>query len=293
MKELMTTLEDLKDLQQLLDAGADMIVISPEGLSSTSAQKLTKEEMEQAASVIREHGRKVGVQANLTLHEGMLDEADAMMAFLASMDVDAVFFADPSLYMMAKKYGIVDRLIYDPETLMTSINDAAWWLARNVRGISISPLLTLQETEEIAAAGHKAVVTVHGRTLMSRSYRKLLSSYKENFHLEEELAGKKSLSIIETKREEDMPIYEDETGTLIYSDNVLDSFDFIGKVLESQPEGLLITGSYISIEAQAEAVRAYRMIIDGADPAAVGKEYREKFSSERLDSGYYEQKTVK
>ena len=57
--------------------------------------------------------------------------------------------------------------------------------------------------------------------------------------------------------------------------------------------GLLIEGSYISIEAQAEAVRAYRSILNGALPAAVGEDYREKFKSERLDSGYYEQKTVK
>ena len=45
-----------------------------------------------------------------------------------------------------------------------------------------------------------------------------------------------------------MPVYEDETGTLIYSENVLDSFNFIEKILESNPMGLLVEGSYIPLE---------------------------------------------
>ena len=74
---------------------------------------------------------------------------------------------------------------------------------------------------------------------------------------------------------------------------MLDSFDFIEKVLASDPSGLLIEGSYLPIEEQLAAVQAYRQILDGEDPAIIGKEYREQFHGEPLDSGYYEQKTVR
>ncbi len=293
MKEIITTLEDLKDLAELIKSEADMIMVSLDGLSSSAAQKLTLEELDEAIAEITSSQKQIAVLANLTLHEDLLDEVEATMGLLSKRDVSAIFFADPALYMMAKKFGITDRLVYDPETLMTSINDGTWWLERGIRGVSVSPLLTLEETKEICAGVEKAVVTIHGRTLMSRSYRKLLAAYKEKYGLETELEMNKDLRLIEAKRTESMPVYEDETGTLIYSDDVLDSFDFIKQLLESDPMSLLITGSYLTIQEQVEAVRAYRRILNGEDPSAVGKEYRELFKDSQLDSGYYEQKTVR
>ena len=294
MKELITTLERLSDLENLLRTETDTIMVSVDGLSSTVAEKLSREELSQIVDRIRTAGKKIAVRANMTLHEGMLEKADALMAHLGTLDIHAIFFADPALLSMARKHQLVGRMIYDPETLMTSINDANWWLDRGIEGVSVSPLLTLQETDEISSAVHKAIVTVHGRTLMSRSYRQLLSAYQEANQLTETLRGSRHLYLIESKRGEGrMPVYEDETGTLIYSDNVLDSFDFIRDVLQSDPMGLLIEGSYITLEEQMDAIHAYRRILDGEDPSVIGKEYRAKFSNEPLDSGYYEQKTVR
>ncbi len=293
MKDIITTLENLQDLDALLTAGADTILVSLEGVSSSAAQKLSLDELDQVITSVNAAGKKTAVLANLTFHEGELANVQASLTSLAEREVKTIFFADPAVYYIAKKNGFVDRLVYDPETLMTSINDASWWLERGLQGISISPLLTLEETEQIAKAAGKAVVTVHGRTLMSRSYRKLLEAYKENYQVDAKLDQNKDLYLVEFKREGQMPIYEDETGTLVYSDDVLDSFDFIEKLLASGPMALLIQGSYLSIEEQAKAVNAYRRILDGADPSAVGKEYREQFQKGQLDSGYYEQKTVK
>ena len=402
MTEIITTLENLKDVQQLAESGANELLIALDGISSTAASKYSLDELKEIAKAVKAANAelanatdaskadlagkgaskntqvKIAIRANLTLHEGMLPEAEKILAAISELDkeyveataetdstvdsadgkstgiISSIFFADPSIYMLAKKIdqengiepgsesdqagktSMTSKLIYDPEMLMTSINDANWWLDRGIRGISISPILTLQETKEIAEATKKAVVTVHGRTLMSRSFRKLLSSYKEvseedpdfvnppeaqveaasqAIAAEETQAkaasasdaeaastpakkdwqavGNKNLTLIEKSRSAKMPVYEDETGTLIYSDDVLDSFNFIDELLKASPFALLVEGSFADIEMQAEAVKAYSRILAGEDAKTIGAEYQEKFREEPFDSGYYEQKTVK
>lgn len=402
MTEIITTLENLKDVQRLAESGANELLIALDGISSTAASKYNLDELKEIAKAVKAANAelanatdatkadvagkgagkntqvKIAIRANLTLHEGMLPEAEKILAAISELDkeyveataetdstvdsadskstgiISSIFFADPSIYMLAKKIdqengiasgsesdqagktSMTSKLIYDPEMLMTSINDANWWLDRGIRGISISPILTLQETKEIAEATKKAVVTVHGRTLMSRSFRKLLSSYKEvseedpdfvnppetqveaasqAIAAEETQAkaastsdteaastpakkdwqavGNKNLTLIEKSRSAKMPVYEDETGTLIYSDDVLDSFNFIDEVLKASPFALLVEGSFADIEMQAEAVKAYSRILAGEDAKTIGAEYQEKFREEPFDSGYYEQKTVK
>lgn len=402
MTEIITTLENLKDVQRLVESGANELLIALDGISSTAASKYSLDGLKEIAKAVKAANAelanatdatkadvagkgaskntqvKIAIRANLTLHEGMLPEAEKILAAISELDkeyveataetdstvdsadskstgiISSIFFADPSIYMLAKKIdqengiepgsesdqagktSMTSKLIYDPEMLMTSINDANWWLDRDIRGISISPILTLQETKEIAEATKKAVVTVHGRTLMSRSFRKLLSSYKEvseedpdfvnppeaqveaasqAIAAEETQAkaasasdaeaastpakkdwqavGNKNLTLIEKSRSAKMPVYEDETGTLIYSDDVLDSFNFIDEVLKASPFALLVEGSFADIEMQAEAVKAYSRILAGEDAKTIGAEYQEKFREEPFDSGYYEQKTVK
>lgn len=402
MTEIITTLENLKDVQQLAESGANELLIALDGISSTAASKYSLDDLKEIAKAVKAANAelanatdaakadvaskgaskntqvKIAIRANLTLHEGMLPEAEKILAAISELDkeyveataetdstvdsadskstgiISSIFFADPSIYMLAKKIdkengiepgsesdqagktSMTSKLIYDPEMLMTSINDANWWLDRGIRGISISPILTLQETKEIAEATKKAVVTVHGRTLMSRSFRKLLSSYKEVSEEDPDFVnppeaqveaanqaiaaeetqtkaastsdteaastpakkdwqavGNKNLTLIEKSRSAKMPVYEDETGTLIYSDDVLDSFNFIDEVLKASPFALLVEGSFADIEMQAEAVKAYSRILAGEDAKTIGAEYQEKFREEPFDSGYYEQKTVK
>lgn len=293
MKEVYTSLERKEDAEALSNSAADAVLVALDGLSSSEACKLSADDFKAIKAVLEKNGKKVFVRANLTLHENVIERASQLMDFLAEEKVHAIFFSDPAIYYMAKKLGIEKCLIYEPETLMTSINDARWWIDKGVKAVSVSPLLTLEETAEILHAVKESIVTVHGRTLMSRSYRKLLSAYKEAFAVGEELEGRKDLSLVESKRAEKMPVYEDETGTLIYSDDVLDSFDFIETILKEEPMGLLIEGAFLSLEEQIEAVAAYRKILEKADPVEIGKEYRERFSDEPLDSGYYGQKTVR
>lgn len=406
MTEIITTLENLKDVQRLAESGANELLIALDGISSTAASKYSLDELKEIAKAVKAANAelanatdaakadvagkgagkntqvKIAIRANLTLHEGILPEAEKILAAISELDkeyveataetdstvdssdgkstgiISSIFFADPSIYMLAKKIdqengiepgsesgsesdqagktSMTSKLIYDPEMLMTSINDANWWLDRGIRGISISPILTLQETKEIAEATKKAVVTVHGRTLMSRSFRKLLSSYKEVSEEDPDFVnppeaqveaasqaiaaeetqtkaastsdteaastpakkdwqavGNKNLTLIEKSRSAKMPVYEDETGTLIYSDDVLDSFNFIDELLKASPFALLVEGSFADIEMQAEAVKAYSRILAGEDAKTIGAEYQEKFREEPFDSGYYEQKTVK
>ena len=68
------------------------------------------------------------------------------------MGVDGVIIADPGLYQVAKEISLEDKLIYSPETLVTSAEDAKFWLSTGMYSVNISPLLTEEEILKIASS---------------------------------------------------------------------------------------------------------------------------------------------
>lgn len=288
---LMTVLQDMRDLPALINAGADSFLMAAEGMSSTALKKADMQHLKMAADMAAGFGRSISLLVNRLFHEGDLAEAEEFCRAVSGLPFAYAVFQDPGFFLLAEKYGFAERLIYMPDTLVTSREEAQFWKDQNVIP-AVSPVLTLEETENIASMGG-TMVTVHGHTLLSRSGRPLLSAWKEAFGKEEDVRMTAGLFLQEEKRPDRMPVWEDETGTCIYHDEILTSFAEMEKIGLERGTVWFVNGVYMDRMPLIKAVQGYRRIMDGADGEEEEKRYREEFGSLPLGKGYYYEKTVR
>ena len=191
-----------------------------------------------------------------------LKEAAEKMVFLLDNDVDYVIFADPGLLYYAKKKGLEGRLIYQPETLITSSNDAAFWMNQNLHSVTVSSLITKEEITEISEKVSGLSIYVHGRLLMSVSRRKLLNAYHDETGIPFTYEKNRELYLVEEKREGHMPVYETENACMIFTDYIQESFQEMSDFMNL--ERFVIDGSWLSYEEGRDALAIY------ADKPAIG-----------------------
>ena len=259
------------DPEGLYAAGCDEVILAYDGLSLAAVRK--------AQQIL--HG--TGWMLNAVFFE---DEKGQVQKVLAQLQAGtgSIYFSDPALCAWADEYGMTDRLVYRPDTLAVSALDLLWWMKQGIRSVCVSPLLTLEEILAIGDACPDCEVTVHGHLPMSFSRRPLLSSFGAQ-------KGRFDYTLQEETRQEHYPAYEDERGTLIYTDYVQCSFTEILQMREHGIHCFFIDGSFLGEEELMDAVRGYRTVLDGADPRKVEEEYRKKYRSV-LSSGYYREKTI-
>ncbi|MBR2676086.1 MAG: U32 family peptidase [Solobacterium sp.] len=228
-----------------------------------------------------------GVMMNRPVSESERDKFKDAVLLADRAGAEVIYFSDPALLRFADE-ALRRKCIYCPETLVTNSRDAAFWLNQGIGGVSVSPLLTREETAEIIHNVPHAEITIHGHMLLSVSRRRLLSAWRDHYGIEFEPEGNRNLVLRETTRQEDMPVYENDVSTMIFSDYIFESFDVIRDLQEA--ETAFVSGSFLSSEALIEAVRIYNSIIHGNDETAAVRAYRENNAG--CCGGYYEQKTI-
>ncbi len=288
-KKLIATLESVKDFPALVNAGVDEILVAIEGYSFSALKSITLEQLDSLDGFAQTMHKDVSLIVNRFFHETDLENLHVLKKYVDTHNIHALYFGDLAIAKTFQDSQV--KKIYMPDTLVTSQNDVNFWISMNI-GTVISPLLTIEETLEIANQSEGSIAIVHGRTNLSRSYRPLLSAWKQEYNSSVDVENNYDLYVVEEKRDGKMPIYEDENGTLIYSDYVLDSFDEMEDLLKTNLSGIMVNGLYQDRNTYLNAIHAYRRILDGENAQVVRKEY-EEMTGTSISSGYYHEKTVR
>lgn len=285
---LMTVLEDVHNLPALINAGADLFLVALDGYSFTAEKKLKKEQLAFVAQMAAGFDKGIALLVNKLFHEGEVDKLDEL--FEGTENVKYIVFQDPCVIMKAKQHGYKGKLIYMPDTLVTNRPDAQFYRKQGIMP-SVSPLLTKEEVKAIVEDG-EAMVTVFGYTLLSRSARKLLSAWSGNYG-RESLVKKEDLVLVEEKRDGRMPVYEDEEGTCIYSDEVLMACKEMQEIHTEHPLIYFVDGVFLERMALMDAVHAVKQAMEGRDGEEIEKDYQERYPSLSLGKGYCYAKTIR
>ena len=293
MNKLVTTVENRRDIVALANAGTQEICLAVKGFSITALQSFTLEEIAMYIESAKDFDLEVSVLVNKLFHEDDLESVKDCLQELKRLQINSIYFADLSILHLAQEMDMLDKLIYMPDTMMTSPQDAKFYIDLGLQGVSISALLTKEETKEIVKEAKKVVVPVFGHMVMSFSYRKLLSSWKKAFSSKEDVVDRKDLYLVEEKRDGHMPIYECKEGTLIYTDYVLDSFDLLKEFQEVNTPVYFMTGVFMDRLAYIEAVHLTKEILDGKDMSKEVEIYKQKYPMYTFLEGYYNEKTVR
>lgn len=292
MNRLTVTLEDLDDLQNYQKEGVQEVILASAGHTFSALHEFTKEEVFAITKQAHAFNMQVIVLMNRLYSEGDMKEAQELMMEFLSSDIDLVMFQDPSLLRKAKEEDMQSHLIYRPETLMTSTNDASFWMKQGLHSVMIPSLLTKDEIRDIAENVAHTTVLIHGHTLMSVSKRKLISAYQKVTNKPFDVHSK-DLTIQEMKRDGMMPLYENAYACMIYSDFIQESFQEMEEFKKAGVERYEIDTAFMNQEMILDAIRIYRNILDQKDTSQQIQTYLTKYRDFHLSDGYYGEKTIK
>lgn len=151
---------------------------------------------------------------------------------IKNLDIDGVILSDLTALNVALKYKINNKIVYNPDTLITNHLDYNYFKKFNLKGCFISPSITLEDLNKInEEKKYSSFFIGFGYINIFNSRRPLLSLYYEQNNLKKfQKKLYNNLFIKEETRDELMPIYEDKTNTYIFTSEIFNATNFISQI---------------------------------------------------------------
>lgn len=295
MIEFITTPYALEDIQKLKESGSTAVVIGTPFFSVRSVCQFPVDALATLKKECEKHDVKMYVLVNRFFVEEEIEPLRAHLRLLKELDVDGIYFGDECVLYEAEVLGMKDKLIYNPDTLITNHGDVQYYLDEGIKMVTISKEITLSEICTIAQkTTGNCEVLIHGRLNMLHSKRNLLTNYMSFLEREDKVHDNMHLYIMEEKREEKMPILEDETGTHIFSGFTLASFEELQDMVNAGIRHFRIDGIFHDIAYVLEALTLYKEVLEGKRKGhETFVEYQKQYASDHVTHGFYYTKTSK
>jgi putative protease len=280
----------LDDIEVLINNGADIILLGNEQFANRLNSSFTIDEIQVAANQIHHLEKELFVNINLIVHHDDLEPLNQFLDELIKANVDGILFSDLAVYQLAKEKGIVNKLIYHPETLITNTFDSLFWHKQGIKGVIIAKEITLDDIKLIIDTKHTEIGLIgHGQLNMFHSRRPLVENFmKYNDQDYKQVIASKNLRLVEELRSEVYPIVQDNHGTHIFRDKTLESFLEINEL--TNLDYFIIDGLFRDQAYVVEMVQAYNILRKNYDQT-YAKKLREKYQEDH-DQGFYYKKTV-
>ena len=262
----------------------DGFILSHQAFSSYSRKSFNSNEIFELINLIHDKGKKAYLNLNQLYHDDKFEDLDNLFKELNV--IDGIFFMDLGLLSLAKKYNLLDKMIYEPGTFNTNVLDVDFVKSLNIQGMTLSKEITLDDILAFKDLKEnlKYAIVGHGYSYMFYSLRPLIKNFYEHKNIEREFLNKEDMYLIEEIRSEKYPIYEDEFGSYVFrghkliSDQEFEKFNFI--------DMFKIERMFIRDEEYVDTINFYNDLKDGQSIINL----REKY--ENFDSGFYYQNTV-
>ncbi len=215
-----------------------------------------------------------------------LPAAEAWLRKMMGKPFACLYAADYAWLQLAGDLGLARRMIYRPETLLTSPQDALFFQQSGFP-VSISPLLSSAEICSLLQVCPQAEITVFGRTMLACSARQLLSAYQQETGSALSLHEQEHLFLQEETRPGRMPVYEGPYGTIILNDQILQSYQELRSFQQAGGQRFFLQGLGVSVEITRQVLLDYRAILHGAEAGSLLQRLCEQYPDQDFSTGYY------
>lgn len=295
MIDFIATPFEFGDLEKLQNAGAASVVIATPFFSARGAAYFPIEELPALRQECRRLKLNMLVLVNRFFVEEELPQLRIHLQLLKDLDVEGIYYGDEGVLQEAILLGMSEKLIYNPDTLITNKEDVQYYLDEGIRMVTISKEITLEEICSIARGVQgDCEVVIHGRLNMMHSKRNLISNYLDFIGKSEDIKDKHSLYIMEETRDDHMPIVEDDLGTHVFTGFTLSSFDEIEDMVNAGIRHFRIDGIFKDIDYVCEVLSLYRKILNKElKGREVYQEFVKQYPQDHVTKGFYYTKTSK
>ena len=285
---LLVTLSDIGHLQDLKEARVDGVIVGVKGYANNFNRTFDLSEVRLIALKAKALCLQVFACINVIIDESELKEVEQIVYNIKQMNLDGLYFNDLAVLHLAKKYQI-SNLRFDPDTLITNSADIQVFKSMGISNVVLSKDLSYQEILDIASYTGKLDMQIHGYFNLSTSKRKFLTNYFRFLNKEVDVRAR-DLWLKEESRDYLLPIEENERGTCIYSDYVLQTLELMDQ-LEPVIDNGIINDYRMSFDEVLDTIPCYNK------QQSLSKENIIKYLKTRygheFSEGFLMQKTVK
>lgn len=164
---------------------------------------------------------KLFVSINKSLHNPEIKQIKEILIELDKLDILGVFFSDVGILNIKRELNLDIDLVWDQEQLTTNYSTSNFYFDKGVKYTSLSNTITFDEIKEIKEKSKaRVIVPAYGHQLMFVTERHLVKNYLETFDIEDN----SKINYIE-KEGKRYPIIDNNQGTVVFSDTVLNGID--------------------------------------------------------------------
>lgn len=222
MIEIITTIESMKQAEELLEAGVDTLYFGEERFGLRLPASFTREEQRELVALAHRYGKKVNISVNGIIHPEKMKKVPEYLQFLKEINVDMITVGDTGIiYTMRKNPELNIPYVFDAETLVTSARQINFWAKKGAISAVLAREVPFDEMKEMENKLQIPVETlVYGATCIHQSKRPLLQNYYNYTQQDEKKDRERGLFLAEPKKEDThYSIYEDSHGTHIFANN--------------------------------------------------------------------------
>jgi len=266
--ELLAPAGDLERLKVAFAFGADAVYMAGKSLGMRAkARNFELDEMNDGIKYAHKLGKKVYITANIIARNEDFEEIEEYFKELNEIKPDALIISDPGIFDSAKKILRDTDIHISTQANVTNYASVNFWKRMGAARIILARELSIKEIYEISQKAPNMLLEtfVHGAMCMAYSGRCLISNYMNNRDANRGHCShpcRWTYAVVEEKSGKLMPVYEDETGTHIFSSKDLCMIGHIPDLINAGVSSFKIEGRIKTVHYVGVVTKAYRRAID-------------------------------
>lgn len=226
--------------------------------------------------------KDIFISLNKNMHNKDLEKIKKLLIDLNNYNIKGVLYYDVGVLNIYKSLDLNYDLIISQEHLNTNYNTINYWNSFGVNYTYLSSDITEEEIIKISEkANSKLLVNLFGYLPMFVSKRHIVKNYLEYFNLKDD----SKVNYIE-KEEKSYPIIDNNIGTQVYSNNILNG---IKTSLNINVEYIILNSFNIELDKFISIIKMFKSV--NKDNV---NEYNEKINNmfSNVDNGFLNTKTI-
>lgn len=231
----MKLLVEFRNKKAIDMTNCDGLILALKDYSVTGKDTYTLEEIMTLKNKYKD--KDIFVSLNKNFFNKDIENLKEILKQLASLKITGIFFYDQAILQLKKELDLNIDLVWNQTHMVNNYLTCNYYYEKGVKYALLGKELTLEEISAIIKnTSLKCMVEVVSKPNIAYSKRKLLT----NFYKDLAKAPQKELLIQEKITKENYLIEEEESGTAIYKDELINGTSIIKDLKEANCEYIIM-----------------------------------------------------